>query len=99
MSVVLVHVYVKPERINEFILATLDNAKNSRLEPGVIAFNLIQDENDPAKFIIIEEYKDKNAANAHKDTRHYRVWREAVMDMMAEPRQGIWFNRVENTEK
>jgi (4S)-4-hydroxy-5-phosphonooxypentane-2,3-dione isomerase len=95
MSIVLVHVRVKPEKIHEFIKATLENIANSRKEPGVLTFDLIQEENDPSKFIILEEYRDKTAANEHKDTRHYRVWREAVMDMMAEPRQGIWFSRVD----
>jgi quinol monooxygenase YgiN len=94
MSIVLVHVSVKPEKVADFINVTLENARNSRLEPGVINFDLIQEEDEGTKFIIIEEYANKSAANQHKDTRHYRVWREAVMEMMAEPRKGIWFNRV-----
>ena len=95
MSIVLVHVNVKPERAADFILVTLENARNSKLEPGVLNFNLISRRDDESKFIIFEEYKNKTAANQHKDTRHYRVWREAVMDMMAEPRKGVWFNRVD----
>ena len=95
MSVVLVYVNVKPERVKDFIFATLDNARNSRQETGVLTFDLIQDEVDETKFIIFEEYASKAAANQHKDTRHYRVWREAVMDMMAEPRKGIWYHRVD----
>jgi autoinducer 2-degrading protein len=94
MSIVLVHVYVKPEKVQDFIFATLENVKNSREEVGVINFDLIQDETDPSKFIILEEYASKAAAGQHKDTRHYRVWREAVMDMMTEPRQGYWYHRV-----
>jgi len=94
MSIVLVHVYVKPEKVQEFITVTLENARNSREEPGIINFDLIQDEIDTSKFIIFEEYATKAAAGHHKDTRHYRVWREAVMEMMAEPRQGFWYNRV-----
>ncbi len=94
MSIVLVHVNVKPERVADFILVTLENARNSKLEPGVVNFDLIQEEDDETKFIIFEEYQNKTAANQHKDTRHYRVWREAVMDMMAEPRKGIWFKRI-----
>jgi autoinducer 2-degrading protein len=94
MSVVLVYVTVKPEKVTEFIAATLENARNSRQESGVKAFYLIQDEEDRTKFIIFEEYTDKASANQHKDTRHYRVWREAVMDMMAEPRKGVWYTRV-----
>jgi autoinducer 2-degrading protein len=94
MSVVLVYVSVKPERVRDFITATLENARNSRQEPGIANFDLIQDEEDETKFIIVEEYTNKAAANQHKDTRHYRVWREAVMDMMAEPRKGIWYHPV-----
>jgi quinol monooxygenase YgiN len=94
MSIVLVYVNVKPDRVADFINVTLENARNSRLEPGVVNFDLIQEEDEEAKFIIFEEYVNKTAANQHKDTRHYRVWREAVMDMMSEPRKGIWFNRV-----
>jgi len=94
MSIVLVHVYVKPEKVQEFITVTLENARNSREEPGIINFDLIQEETDPTKFIIFEEYATKIAAGQHKDTRHYRVWREAVMEMMTEPRQGFWYKRV-----
>lgn len=95
MNIALIHIVVKPERIDEFIDATLKNVEESRKEPDIITFDLIQDESDSSKFILFEEYKDKNAANQHKDTRHYRVWREEVMDMMAEPRQGIWFKHIE----
>lgn len=98
MSIVLVYVHVKPERVDDFIQATLDNIKDSREEPGVSNFDLLREEMDPTHFILFEEYKSKAAANQHKDTRHYRVWREAVMDMMADPRQGIWFNRVDEEE-
>lgn len=94
METVIVYISVKPDRIDEFIKSTLENVKHSQEEPGIINFNFLQNEDEPTKFILIEQYKDKNASVMHKETRHYRLWRDEVVDMMAEPRQGVWYKSI-----
>ncbi len=87
-SLVVVHVgvQVKPERVEEFRRATRENAEQSVREPGVVRFDVVQDAEDPTRFVLVEAYRNAHAASAHKETAHYRAWRDAVADMMAEPR-------------
>jgi autoinducer 2-degrading protein len=94
MLVVHVHVRVRPERVEEFLAATLVNAKASLGEPGVARFDVIQDQADPAHVMLVEVYRDDDAAAAHKMTPHYAAWRDAVADMMAEPRASAKFTAV-----
>ena len=94
MLVVHVHVRVRPERVEEFLAATLVNAKASLGEPGVARFDVIQDQADPAHVVLVEVYRDDDAAAAHKLTPHYAAWRDAVADMMAEPRASAKFAAV-----
>jgi len=89
MFVTLVHVQVKPEALEDFIRATQSNHENSVREPGNLRFDVLQDPQDETHFVLYEAYRDEAAARAHKDTRHYLLWREAVADMMAEARRGI----------
>ena len=89
MYIVHVHVAVKPDYVEEFIDASLDNAQNSVKEPGVARFDVIQSLDDPAKFILVEVYKTPDDAALHKQTGHYARWRDTVADMMAKPREGI----------
>jgi autoinducer 2-degrading protein len=89
MVIVHVHANVKPALLNEFLAATLVNARNSLDEPGVLRFDVIQDQADPAHIVLVEVYRDKDAASAHKLTPHYATWREAVAEMMAEPRASV----------
>jgi len=86
MFVVHVHVRVRPDRLADFLAATLDNAKNSVREPGIERFDVIQDQADPAHVVLVEVYRDADAATAHKETAHYATWRDTVADMMAQPR-------------
>src|ERR1051325_1003922 len=86
MLIVHVHVHVKPESVEAFKQATLANARASRQEPGVARFDVLQQQDDPTRFVLVEIYRDANAAVAHKETPHYPVWRDAVASMMAEPR-------------
>lgn len=95
METVIVYISVKQEKIPEFIKCTQDNVQNSQKEPGIINFEFFQNANEPTKFILIEQYKNKEASAQHKETRHYRVWRDEVVEMMAEPRQGIWFKKID----
>jgi autoinducer 2-degrading protein len=94
MLVVHVHVRVSPQAIDEFLAATLDNAKASVEEPGVLRFDVIQDEADPTHVVLVEVYRDADAASAHKETAHYATWRDTVADMMAEPRRSTKFSAV-----
>lgn len=86
MLVVHVHVHVKPECIDAFKTATLENASASLKEPGVARFDVIQNQGNPTHFILVEVYATDDAPAAHKETRHYQIWRDTVADMMAEPR-------------
>lgn len=94
MQIILVHVRVKPETVVAFKRATIENATNSVKEPGIERFDVIQQAEDPTHFILVEVYKTPDASAAHKNTAHYRRWRDTVVNMMAEPRQGIKFNYV-----
>jgi quinol monooxygenase YgiN len=94
MLVVHVHVRVKPEAVEAFKAATLENARQSVREPGVAAFDVMQQQDDPTRFVLVEAYRTPGAPAAHKETRHYQVWRDAVADMMAEPRIGVKFSNL-----
>ncbi|HXC36053.1 MAG TPA: putative quinol monooxygenase [Candidatus Acidoferrales bacterium] len=94
MLIVHVHVHVKPESVEAFKEATLANARESVKEAGVVRFDVVQQQDDPARFVLVEVYRDAAAAAAHKETPHYPVWRDAVGPMMAEPRRGVKFNNV-----
>jgi autoinducer 2-degrading protein len=89
MLVVHVHVHVKPDCVSAFRDATVANAQASRREPGIARFDLLQQGEDPNRFIMVEAYRSAEAPAAHKETPHYKVWRDAVADMMAEPRHSV----------
>ena len=94
MLIVLVYVSVKPERVDEFISATLENAKASVEEPGIARFDVIRDQADANQFVLVEVYRDANAPAAHKQTAHYQLWRDRVESMMAEPRKSTKYDNV-----
>jgi len=94
MFIVHVHVRVKPDCLEAFKIATLANARASLQEPGVARFDVVQQADDPMRFVLVEAYRDAAAAAAHKETPHYPVWRDAVAAMMAEPRTSVKFNHV-----
>lgn len=87
LLVVHVHVRVKPGGEEAFRAASVANAEASRREPGVVRFDLLCDREDPTRFLLVEIYRDAAAAAAHKETAHYAAWRDAVSDLMAEPRR------------
>jgi autoinducer 2-degrading protein len=89
MHVTLVHVHVKAEHVNDFIAASRANHEASILESGNRRFDILQSADDPARFVLYEAYASAADAAAHKETAHYRNWRETVADWMAEPRQGV----------
>jgi autoinducer 2-degrading protein len=89
MYVVSVTVHVKPEFVDRFIEATLDNARNTRREPGNVHFDVSRAEDDPNRFLLYEVYHTKDGFTAHQLTAHYLRWKAAVADWMAQPRQGV----------
>ena len=89
MLVVCVHVHVKPENRDDFIQATLANGRATIREAGNLRFDVLQQEDDPDRFILYEAWRDAAGAAAHKDTPHYNTWRDAVGPWMAEPRKGV----------
>lgn len=89
MTATFVHVFVKPEFIGLFIEATRRNHENSTKEPGNIRFDILQDAQDPGKFVLYEVYQSEHAAAAHKETSHYLKWRDTVAPWMAKPREGV----------
>jgi quinol monooxygenase YgiN len=91
MLIVHVHVRVKPELIEAFRNATIQNAQSSIREVGIARFDVIQQLDDPSRFVLVEVYRDEAAAKAHKETAHYALWRDTVASMMAEPRTSVKF--------
>ena len=94
MFIVHVHVHVKPEFIEAFRDASLENARNSVQEPGITRFDVIQQADDPSRFVLVEVYRTPEAAAQHKETRHYAVWRDTVANMMAEPRSSVKYSNA-----
>jgi quinol monooxygenase YgiN len=94
MLIVHVHVHVVPDGIDAFRAATLANARASVQEPGVARFDVLQQEDEPTRFELIEIYRTPDAAAAHKATAHYATWRDAVAPLMAEPRSSTKYRGV-----
>ncbi|MCL6544247.1 MAG: antibiotic biosynthesis monooxygenase [Bryobacteraceae bacterium] len=94
MHIVHVHARVKPEFIEAFRQATIDNARQSVQEPGIARFDVLQDSGDPSRFVLVEVYRDAGAPAAHKQTAHYQKWRDTVEPMMAEPRSSVRYSNV-----
>src|ERR1700733_13740649 len=94
MLVVHVHVRVRPGQADDFLAASLENARASLTEPGVLRFDVIQDQDDPEHVVLVEVYRDGDASAAHKQTAHYATWRDRVAEMMAEPRRSEKYSAV-----
>ncbi|HOU13810.1 MAG TPA: putative quinol monooxygenase [Anaerolineae bacterium] len=94
MLVVHVFVHVKPECIEAFKAASIENAQHSIQEPGIARFDVIQQIDDPARFVLVEVYRTPDDPAAHKETTHYQKWRDTVAAMMAEPRSSIKYANV-----
>jgi len=94
MYIVCVQVRVRSESVAAFREATHENARGSLEEPGVARFDVLQQCDDETRFMLVEVYRESEAANRHKETEHYRIWRDTVADMMAEPRSGLRYASV-----
>ncbi len=94
MLIVHVHVQVRPESVEAFKQASLENARSSITEPGVARFDVVQQQDDPTRFVLDEAYRTKNAPAKHKETAHFAKWRDTVAPMMAGPRTSVKFGNV-----
>lgn len=94
LLIVEVSAHVKPGAVDAFRAATLANARASVREPGIARFDVLQDRDDPSRFVLIEVYRTPDAPAAHKATAHYAAWRDAVAELMAEPRTSRKFVNV-----
>ena len=94
MLIVHVFVHVKSDSVDRFITATLENARNSVREPGVVRFDVVQQEDDPTRFLLIEIYRTSADPARHKETAHYATWRDAVEPLMAEPRRSVKYRAL-----
>ena len=99
MLIVHVHVHVKPEFVGAFREATLENARHSIAEPGIARFDVLQQMDDPARFTLVEVYRTPDAPTAHKETAHYKTWRDTVVMMMAEPRSSVKYSNLFPTDE
>jgi autoinducer 2-degrading protein len=86
MHIVHVQVHVKTESVEAFRRVTMDNARSSLREPGVVRFDVVQRSDDPTRFVLVEIYRTRDDPPRHRETAHYAAWRDAVEPMMAEPR-------------
>lgn len=94
MFVVHVNVHVKPGQVEAFKEASVENARNSLQEPGVARFDVIQQQDDPSRFVLVEVYRTADDPAKHKETAHYQKWRDTVAEMMAEPRSAVKYDNV-----
>ena len=94
MFIVHVFVHVKLDKVEEFKSASMDNASNSVKEPGIARFDVIQQRDDPSRFVLVEVYRTADDPARHKETQHYQKWRDTVEDMMAEPRRAIKYQNI-----
>lgn len=94
MFIAHIQIRVKPESIDAFRQATLVNARASVKEPGIARFDILQQADDPTRFVFIEVYRSVEASAAHKETAHYAAWRDTVAPMMAEPRSNVKYTNV-----
>ena len=92
MLIVHVFVHVTPESVDAFRAATIENARNSVKEPGVVRFDVIQQGDDPTRFVLVEIYRTNDDPARHKETEHYAIWRDTVASMMAEPRRSVKYH-------
>lgn len=94
MIVIHVHAHVKPDAVEAFRDATATNAAHSVREPGIARFDVIQQQDDPTRFILVEIYRSAEAVAAHKAMAHYAAWRDTVAPLMAEPRTSVKYSNV-----
>src|ERR1700733_10861045 len=94
MFIAQIHVHVKPESVADFTQATIENGRASVQEPGIARFDVVQQQDDATRFVLIEVYRSPEAVTAHRATAHYAKWRDTVEPMMAGPRERALYNPI-----
>jgi (4S)-4-hydroxy-5-phosphonooxypentane-2,3-dione isomerase len=94
MFIVHVFVHVKTEKIEAFKAVSLENAHSSVKEPGIARFDVLQQKDDPTRFVLVEVYRTPDDPAKHKETAHYKKWRDTVEEMMVEPRSSIKYSNL-----
>lgn len=94
MYVALINIHVKIESVEAFKQVSLENAAGSLKEPGVVRFDVLQQKDDPTRFVLYEVYRTADDPARHRETAHYKAWNEAVADLMAEPRSRAFYANV-----
>ncbi len=94
MHILHVYIHVKPDRLDDFQRATIENATASRQEPGCTRFDVMQQLDDPTRFVLEEAYRDEQSLAAHRETPHYHAWIDRVTDILAEPRTRTAYRNV-----
>jgi len=94
MLIVHIFVHVQPDKIEDFKTATIANASESLKEPGVARFDVVQQQDDPSRFVFVEVYRTLDDPARHKETAHYKTWRDTVAGMMAEPRASVEYTEI-----
>ena len=99
MFIVHVQAQIKAPYVEDFKKACIENAKDSLQEEGIARFDIVQQQDDPTRFVLIEVYRNKDAPARHKATLHYRDWRDKVLPMMAQPRKSHFFSNIYPDDK
>ena len=94
MVILVVNLHVKAEHVEAFLKATRENARNSAKEPGVARFDVLQQDDDPTRFMLYEVYRNSEAPAQHRETAHYKAWLAQVPDMLAEPRTRTFYSNI-----
>jgi autoinducer 2-degrading protein len=94
MHIVMIYAHVKPESVDSFRAASLENARNSVQEPGIARFDVVQQQDDETRFVLVEVYRTPDDPPKHRETRHYQVWKDTVESMMAEPRSKALYSNA-----
>jgi (4S)-4-hydroxy-5-phosphonooxypentane-2,3-dione isomerase len=94
MFILIVNLHVKPEHIDAFREATIENARNSIKEAGILRFDFLQQTDDPTRFALYEVYRDADAPAKHRETAHFNAWAAKAAEMLAEPRTRTTFGNV-----
>jgi (4S)-4-hydroxy-5-phosphonooxypentane-2,3-dione isomerase len=94
MLIVHVHVRVRPEFVEQFKEATIENARNSVKEPGIARFDVVQQQDDSTRFVLVEVYRTSDAPARHRETAHYLAWKHSVESMLPEPRTRVMYSAV-----
>jgi (4S)-4-hydroxy-5-phosphonooxypentane-2,3-dione isomerase len=94
MLITMVYIHIKPENLDSFKQATIENASHSLVEPGIARFDVIQQVDDPTRFVLIEVYRSEDDPAKHRQTTHYQKWRTTVESMMAEERTRTLYKNI-----